>query len=90
MATVRFTTALQSHVACPPGEVAGATVREALEAYFNDNPAVRSYVLDEQGGLRKHVTVFVDGEQMRNRTLTSPISENAELYVMQALSGGMA
>ncbi len=85
---MRFTTALQSHVACPPATVVGATVREALDAYFGENPAVRGYVLDEQGTLRKHVTVFVDGEQMRNRELTSPIGEDAEVYVMQALSGG--
>ncbi len=90
MVTVRFTTALQSHVACPPTEVDGATVRDALDAYFAANPAVRGYVLDEQGALRKHVTVFVDGEQVRNRSLSSPIGEKAELYVMQALSGGCA
>ena len=88
MATVRFTTAFQSHVACPPAEVAGATVGDALDACFAANPAVRGYILDEQGTLRKHVTVFVDGEQVRNRALSSPISDGAELYVMQALSGG--
>src|SRR5205085_1037483 len=86
---VKFTNALQRHVAAPPGEVDASTVRAALDAYFADHSGVRGYVLDEQGALRKHVTVFVDGEQVRDRSLHQPIAAGAEIYVMQALSGGM-
>jgi hypothetical protein len=64
-------------------------VREALEQYFARHPQVRSYVLDEQGALRQHVVVFVNGGQLRDRAAQKdPITEAAELYVMQALSGG--
>lgn len=88
MVAVKFTSALQRHVQAPEAEVEGATVRQALDAYFEAEPAVRGYVLDEQGALRKHVTVFVDGDQVSDRGLNQLIAPTAELYVMQALSGG--
>jgi hypothetical protein len=86
---VVFTPQLQRHVACPAGEVAGATVREVLDAIFAERPGARTYVLDDQGAVRKHVVVFVDGDQIRDRkTLSDPVAPAAEIYVMQALSGG--
>jgi sulfur carrier protein ThiS len=86
---VTFTSSLQRHVACPPEAVGGATVREALEQYFARHPQTRGYVLDEQGALRQHVVVFVNGGQLRDRaSQQDPISEGVEIYVMQALSGG--
>ena len=89
MARIVFTPNLQRHVACPPANVRGATVREALDAAFSSNPKARGYVLDEAGSLRHHVVVFVDGVQVSDRvTLGDPIGPDAELYVMQALSGG--
>jgi molybdopterin synthase sulfur carrier subunit len=89
MATVQFTKALQRHVSCPPDVVAGATVHDALHAYFALHPAVRGYVLDEQGKLRKHVTVFVDGAQLVDRGgMSDPLRDDAQIHVMQALSGG--
>ena len=89
MPRVAFTTHLVRHVPCPEESVAGRTVREALEAYFERHPQVRNYVLDDQAGLRQHVVVFVNGEQTQDRkTLSDVVREDAEIYVMQALSGG--
>lgn len=88
MPHVSFTKNLQRHVECPPAHVAGSTVRAALEAYFALHPRARDYVLDEQGAVRKHVVVFVRGEQVRDRMLAEAVDEAAEIYVMQALSGG--
>jgi sulfur carrier protein ThiS len=86
---ITFTSSLQRHVSCPPESVNGATVREALEQYFTLHPPTRGYVLDEQGALRQHVVVFVNGSQLRDRaSQQDPISEGVEIYVMQALSGG--
>ena len=46
-------------------------------------------MLDEQGALRHHVVVFVDGVQVRDRaTLGDAVDAGGEIYVMQALSGG--
>lgn len=89
MPLVRFTYAIQRHVQCPPRQVVGDTVRHALEAVFADNPSARSYVLDDQGELRKHMVVFVNGEPVRDRRgLTDAVDPAAEIDVLQALSGG--
>jgi hypothetical protein len=42
-------------------------VREILDRLFAEAPGGPGYVLDEQGALRKHVTVFVDGETVQDR-----------------------
>jgi hypothetical protein len=89
MAQVFFTANLQRHVPCPPREAPGATVREVLEVVFASNPTARGYVLDDQGALRKHMIVFVNGEQIRDRAgLSDPVGPADQVYVMQALSGG--
>jgi sulfur-carrier protein len=86
---VSFTANLQRHVSCPPTDAAGATVREVLDAVFASNPRARNYVLDDQGALRHHMLVFVDGLALRDRaTLSDAVRPQAEIHVMQALSGG--
>ncbi len=89
MPRIELTSHLARHVTCPPEDVAGATVREALEAYFARHPGVREYVLDEQGKLRRHVVVFVGDAQARDRDrLGEAVAPDQTVYVMQALSGG--
>ena len=89
MPRLYFTSNLQRHLACPPGQATGQTVREALEAYFAEHPKARGYVLDDQGALRPHMVIFVDNEPIRDRVhLSDAVSEDTELFVMQALSGG--
>ena len=90
MPTVRFTQNIQRHVGCPTLEVAGGTVRETLEGYFQQIEKARGYVLDDQGRLRHHMAVFIDGAQIEDREgLTDPVAESAVVDVVQALSGGM-
>jgi molybdopterin synthase sulfur carrier subunit len=87
--TVHFTTNLQRHVSCPTVAVDGATVAECLDQVFAAHPRARGYVLDEHGAVRRHMNVFVDSEQIRDRTrLTDAVRPESEIYVMQALSGG--
>lgn len=88
MPEVHFAQALQTHVNCPPQRVAGATVRDALEAAFAAAPRLRGYVLDEHGGLRHHVAVFVDGKALADRSLAAPVEARSRIHVIQALSGG--
>ena len=46
-------------------------------------------MLDEHGALRFHMAVFVDGVPIEDRrSLGDPVAGDAEIYVMQALSGG--
>lgn len=89
MARIFFTQNLRRHVACPEEEVDGATARELLDAYFARHPLVRSYILDEHGGLRHHVVIFVGEARVTDRTdLGDAVPPGAEVWVMQALSGG--
>ena len=89
MAKVVFTSNLRQHVDCPQIEAPGRTVRDVLDAAFRENSKLRSYVLDDQGAVRKHMVIFVNGRAIADRaTLSDPVPEGAEVYVMQALSGG--
>ena len=89
MASVHFTQNLATHTDCPTAELTAATVAELLERYFERWPAVRAFVLDDQGEVRKHVKVLVDGRNLRDRRrLSDPLERHSEVYVFQALSGG--
>ncbi len=89
MPTVRFTDNIQRHVECPTREVAGATVREVLDGYFLANTRARGYVLDDQGRLREHMAIFVNGGQLRDRAgLSDMVPADGVVDVIQALSGG--
>jgi hypothetical protein len=69
--------------------VPGATLRAVLDSYFSSNTRARGYVLDEQGRLRQHMALFIDGRQVRDRDrLEDDVAEGAIVDVIQALSGG--
>jgi molybdopterin synthase sulfur carrier subunit len=89
MPTIRFTANIQRHVACPTRAVAGSTLREVLDEYFRENERARGYVLDEQGHLRRHMALFIDGRQIQDRVqLADDVPSGAVVDVVQALSGG--
>lgn len=89
MPTVSFTRALERFLPAPPATVAGPTLAQALAAVFADRPALRGYVLDDQGALRRHVAVFINGRMVQDRQkLTDAVGADDEIHVFQALSGG--
>jgi molybdopterin synthase sulfur carrier subunit len=89
MPTVTFAPALTRHVACPAQQVDGACVRAALDAAFRAAPALRGYVFDEQGAVRKHVAVFVNGEMVpRASAPARELGPADQVMVIQALTGG--
>lgn len=89
MPTVEFAPALTRHVPCPPQQVEGGTLRAALDNAFRAAPALRSYVLDEQGAVRKHVAVFVNAQMIASRTqLDVALRPQDKVMVIQALTGG--
>ena len=70
VSTITLARAFRRHVECPDETIevdAAVTVGDALTAYFCRHPAVRSYVLDDTGVLRRHVTVFLDDAQLSHR-----------------------
>lgn len=89
MPRVSFTPNIQRHVDCPSSDVVGETVREVLDNLFAEKTKARGYVLDDQGVLRQHMVVFVDGKLVRDRKeLSDQVWPDSEIYIMQALSGG--
>ncbi len=89
MPKVQFTGHLQRFMAVPTATAEGATVRAVLDSVFRDNARLRGYVLYDQGALRKHVTVFVNGRMLSDRGgLSDAVAPTDEVYVLQALSGG--
>ncbi len=89
MPRISFTSNLKRHLACPTAEVAGSTVAAALERVFADNPRLRSYLLDDQGRLRKHVVIYVNQQPVRDRyRLSDPVAGADEIFIFQALTGG--
>ena len=89
MPTVRFTANLRRHVECEAQVVCGSTVREALDAVFAENPRLRGYVLNDQGGVHNHVAVMVNGVSTLDRSeLATPVEREDIIDVLQALSGG--
>ena len=70
-------------------EAEGRTVREVLSRVFAAQDRLGAYVLDDQGALRKHMTILVDGQRIADlEKLSDPVNPSSEVWVMQALSGG--
>lgn len=89
MPTVSFTTALRRFLPAPSVQVEAATVGDALAIVFTSSPRLRGYILDDQGALRRHVAVYVNGWPVRDRAgLSDPVAPDDQVYVFQALSGG--
>lgn len=89
MPTLSFTANLTRHTRCPDAAFEAATVARLFERYFRRWPDVRSYVLDDQGAVRNHVIVLVDGHGLHDRRrLSDLLQSDSEVFVIQALSGG--
>lgn len=89
MPRVSFTPNLRRHLDAPPLEVAGDTVAAVFAQVFREQPELRGYLLDDQGRLRRHVAVFVDGRRVRDtQSLRDAVAPDSEVAVVQALSGG--
>jgi sulfur-carrier protein len=69
----------------PDHEVPGATVGELLRALEADQPALRGWILDERGRVRRHINVFVNAEAGTGETA---VAEDDRVDVLPAISGG--
>ena len=89
MPQVEFAPALTRHVPCARQQVTARTLGGALDAAFLAAPAMRGYVLDEQGAVRKHVAVFINAQMIASRTeLDIALRDDDKIMVIQALTGG--
>jgi molybdopterin synthase sulfur carrier subunit len=65
--------------------LAGTTVIEVLKALETTHPAVAGWILDEQGLIREHINIFVNGERGTEETR---VDETDSVHVLPAISGG--
>jgi molybdopterin synthase sulfur carrier subunit len=65
------------------------TIGEAFVMLGRDYPAIGQRVLDDQNNIRKHVNVFVNGENVRfMQGGSTQVSNDSEVWIYPALSGG--
>jgi molybdopterin converting factor small subunit len=83
---VRIPTPLRSYTGDKLVEAAGTTVAEVLDDLDRQYPGIRFRIVDEQGRLRTHMKVFVGNDMTRD--ISTPLTPDVELTLMQALSGG--
>jgi molybdopterin converting factor small subunit len=62
------------------------TLADALAALDARFPGLRFRLVDEQGAIRPHIKLFVDGELARH--LATATEAGRELMIVGALSGG--
>ena len=65
---------------------AAPTLGDALAELDARFPGFRFRIVDEQGAVRPHIKIFVDGELVRD--LHRLVRPDAELMIVGALSGG--
>lgn len=89
MATVHLTRMLAEVAGTEEIPVDAATLAAVLDGAFEACPRLRGYVVDEQGRIRKHIAVFVDGVRADSeRRPDQALEPDSEVHIFPALSGG--
>ncbi len=65
------------------------TVRELLDRAFSEHRILDGKVRDERGEIRRHVKVFVNGEDAtRSGGVETVVPSGARVHIVNAVSGG--
>jgi len=83
---VLIPSALRSYTERGVTEASGATLTALLVDLERQYPGIRFRIIDEQDRVRRHIRIFVNGEQARD--LSQPLNPADEVIIVQALSGG--
>ncbi len=71
-------------------ESSATTVGEALDNLWRQYLGLRDRVLNEQGNLRPHVNIFLNDDNVRRKQLLdTALSDNCEITILPAVSGGI-
>ncbi len=90
MATVRVPTPLRSYTS-GQGEVtaSGANVGEVLKNLEKSYSGIGSRLLDEKGGVKRYVNIFLNDEDIRFlKQLETPVVDADTLSIIPAIAGG--
>ncbi|MGE0873931.1 MAG: MoaD/ThiS family protein [Burkholderiales bacterium] len=78
--------ALRSYTASSRAQAEGATLGAVLDDLERQYPGIRFRIIDEQGRIRRHIRIFVNGRQAAELALA--LAARDEVVIVQALSGG--
>ena len=67
-------------------EASGTTLAELLADLDRSFPGIRFRMIDEQDGLRPHMRIFVNREEVQG--IRVALRSSDEVHIFQALSGG--
>ena len=67
-----------------------ARVADALQGIARDNPLLRRHLFAETGGLRSHVNVYLNQDEVRDLPagLDSPLRDGDVLLILPSIAGG--
>lgn len=69
--------------------VPGATVASVLGTLVADFPGIRGLLLDDDGQLRAHIKVFVNGDDIRDlQGQATTLEDRDEVQLIAAMAGG--
>ena len=83
---VLIPSALRSYTEAAVAEASGATLADVLADLDRQYGGIRFRMIDEQDRIRRHIRIFVNGEQTHE--LQRALTPSDEVVIVQALSGG--
>ena len=83
---VLIPSALRSYTESSHAQASGATLAQLLMDLERQYPGIRFRMIDEQENIRRHIRVFINGEQVNE--LSQPLNAVDDVVIVQALSGG--
>jgi len=83
---VLIPSALLSYTERSQTEASGANLAALLTDLEHQYAGIRFRIIDEQDRIRRHIRIFVNGNQARD--LSQPLAAADEVVIVQALSGG--
>jgi molybdopterin synthase sulfur carrier subunit len=83
---VHIPSALRSYTENGETEASGANLAAVLADLDRRYPGIRFRMVDEQDRIRRHIRVFVNGNQVTD--LAHRLEERDDVVIVQALSGG--
>ena len=83
---VLIPSALRSYTESSHAEASGATLAQALVDLDRQYPGIRFRMIDEQDRVRRHIRIFINGEQVNE--LSQLLRSTDDVVIVQALSGG--
>ena len=83
---VLIPSALRSYTESSHAIASGTTLADVLLDLDRQYPGIRFRMIDEQENVRRHIRIFIKGEQVN--ALSQPLRATDDVVIVQALSGG--